>query len=281
MYIGVKSDLYQLGMVLYALAMQEDEPENYRPLNVSNFPAEVPDYFLDICYHCLDENPRHRFSASLLLNRFPHLEEERWIEEPYQRPIVVDARSPGPVPYTNGNHMSHGQYGHSNGFYDEYAVTEGSGSYYPRRGRSLGRSRSPPPPITQKHFEPKDIPLPPSTAGSDYLDSIHNTHHANEMLTPVLEIPSPQHEEVLPPQEITLPEDDKTPVSEEPRKTAAAIALPLTPPLTVLADELVGIGGAHDSSPLEIPTANLDDDLTTDTHYDRIASEVPVTNANP
>src|ERR1700709_360537 len=35
MYIGVKSDLYQLGMVLYALATQEDEPENQRPLNFS------------------------------------------------------------------------------------------------------------------------------------------------------------------------------------------------------------------------------------------------------
>ena len=45
MYIGVKSDLFQLGMVLYALATQHDEPETQRPLNLDCFPAEIPDYF--------------------------------------------------------------------------------------------------------------------------------------------------------------------------------------------------------------------------------------------
>jgi hypothetical protein len=33
MYIGVKTDLFQLGMTLWALAMEEDEPERQpRPL---------------------------------------------------------------------------------------------------------------------------------------------------------------------------------------------------------------------------------------------------------
>ncbi|CAI4210547.1 unnamed protein product [Parascedosporium putredinis] len=42
MYIGVKSDLYQLGMVLWALAMEDDEPEKYGPRLVLGPDADVP-----------------------------------------------------------------------------------------------------------------------------------------------------------------------------------------------------------------------------------------------
>ncbi|KAH7071039.1 hypothetical protein FB567DRAFT_564666 [Paraphoma chrysanthemicola] len=50
-YIGVKSDLYQLGMVLWALAEQQDEPERQdKPLTktMDRHRSDIPDYFRDI-----------------------------------------------------------------------------------------------------------------------------------------------------------------------------------------------------------------------------------------
>ncbi|KAJ8106737.1 hypothetical protein OPT61_g9342 [Boeremia exigua] len=72
-YIGVKSDLFQLGMVLWALAEQQDEPERQdRPLiKTLNRPSDVPEYFKDIIRACLSDKPRDRLSAKTLLNRFP------------------------------------------------------------------------------------------------------------------------------------------------------------------------------------------------------------------
>ncbi|KAI1000336.1 hypothetical protein K3495_g7862 [Podosphaera aphanis] len=74
MYIGVKSDIYQLGMVLYALALQEDEPEKYRPFNLDNFPESVPIYFVNVCLCCLHDQPKFRSQASNLLSLFPKSE---------------------------------------------------------------------------------------------------------------------------------------------------------------------------------------------------------------
>jgi serine/threonine protein kinase len=72
-YIGVKSDLFQLGMVLWALAEQHDEPERQeRPLVATlERPSEIPEYFKDIVRACLSERPRGRLSAKKLLMRFP------------------------------------------------------------------------------------------------------------------------------------------------------------------------------------------------------------------
>lgn len=71
MYIGVKSDLYQLGMVLWALATLEDEPEAHgRPLRLDP-EIEVPTYYRRIVENCLCENPRVRLQATALLARFP------------------------------------------------------------------------------------------------------------------------------------------------------------------------------------------------------------------
>lgn len=71
MYIGVKTDLYQLGMTLWALAMQEDEPERQpRPLYLG-FDVDVPDYYRRIVDICLSPMPRHRLSAKELLSFFP------------------------------------------------------------------------------------------------------------------------------------------------------------------------------------------------------------------
>ncbi|KAI1744160.1 hypothetical protein F4680DRAFT_444193 [Xylaria scruposa] len=71
MYIGVKSDLYQLGMVLWALATLEDEPEGHpRPLRL-NPELQVPAWYRGVVENCLCENPRGRLQATALLARFP------------------------------------------------------------------------------------------------------------------------------------------------------------------------------------------------------------------
>lgn len=72
-YIGVKSDLFQLGMVLWALAEQQDEPERQeRPLiRTLKRQSNLPEYFKDIVRACLSDRPRDRLSAKALLIRFP------------------------------------------------------------------------------------------------------------------------------------------------------------------------------------------------------------------
>jgi serine/threonine protein kinase len=70
MCIGVKTDLYQLGMVLWALAEEVDEPERVeRPLPPV-FDG-IPPYYRDIVQTCLRERPQGRASAKELLRQFP------------------------------------------------------------------------------------------------------------------------------------------------------------------------------------------------------------------
>ncbi|KAJ5363595.1 uncharacterized protein N7496_009308 [Penicillium cataractarum] len=71
MYIGVKTDLYQLGMTLWALATGEDEPERQpRPL-VLGYDVDVPEYYRRLVDICLSPIPRHRLGAKELLHFFP------------------------------------------------------------------------------------------------------------------------------------------------------------------------------------------------------------------
>ncbi|RJE20300.1 Protein kinase domain-containing protein [Aspergillus sclerotialis] len=71
MYIGVKTDLFQLGMTLWALAMQNDEPERQdRPLFLGE-DVDVPDYYRKLVAICMSSTPRHRLSAKELLGFFP------------------------------------------------------------------------------------------------------------------------------------------------------------------------------------------------------------------
>ena len=71
MYIGVKSDLFQLGMVLWALIEEDDEPERRsRQLLVTDNP-NVPEYIRNIASICLDPQPRNRLAAKDLLALFP------------------------------------------------------------------------------------------------------------------------------------------------------------------------------------------------------------------
>ena len=78
MYIGVKSDLFQLGMVLWALAVEEDEPERQlRPLSLANRVENIPRYFRDLVDICLSERPRQRLAAKDMLPLFPQFADEK------------------------------------------------------------------------------------------------------------------------------------------------------------------------------------------------------------
>lgn len=70
MCISVKTDLYQLGMVLWALAEEVDEPDRVeRPL--PPIVDEAPEYYRQMVTTCLSPRPQGRSSAKTLLHRFP------------------------------------------------------------------------------------------------------------------------------------------------------------------------------------------------------------------
>jgi serine/threonine protein kinase len=70
MYIGEKSDIYQLGMTLWGLVMEDDSPEWQRELlSVESFPKEVPGWYRDQVRSCLALQPRDRPSATELVRR--------------------------------------------------------------------------------------------------------------------------------------------------------------------------------------------------------------------
>lgn len=82
MYIGVKSDLFQLGMVLWAVAMQQDEPELHtRPLTLEASPDKIPHYYQAIVENLLSKNPSDRSHASALLKMFPNTIDDYVAEE--------------------------------------------------------------------------------------------------------------------------------------------------------------------------------------------------------
>lgn len=73
MYIGVKSDLYQLGMILWSLAMENDEPDmelGRGPLRFEGSSDDIPGWYRDVVRVCLNERPQDRVSAKELLGRF-------------------------------------------------------------------------------------------------------------------------------------------------------------------------------------------------------------------
>lgn len=89
MYIGVKSDIYQLGMVLWAVAMKEDEPEAHgRPLRIGSDVLDVPDWFRRVVNICLSDDPRGRMPALQLLSLFPDPEPESDVDGLYDRPSI-------------------------------------------------------------------------------------------------------------------------------------------------------------------------------------------------
>jgi serine/threonine protein kinase len=95
MYIGQKSDLFQLGMTLWALAMDEDEPERHdQPLSMGGFSDEIPDWYKDLVDICLSPQPRERLSAKELLLRFPLLPRNTAAPRMDSISEVPDERSP-------------------------------------------------------------------------------------------------------------------------------------------------------------------------------------------
>ena len=94
-YIGVKSDLYQLGMVLWALAEQQDEPERQdRPLTKTlDRPSDIPEYFKEIIRSCLSISPRDRMAAKGLLAKFPGNNEQHLKQPVASRESVSTHRS--------------------------------------------------------------------------------------------------------------------------------------------------------------------------------------------
>ncbi|PSS02142.1 hypothetical protein BD289DRAFT_479042 [Coniella lustricola] len=150
MYIGVKSDLFQLGMVLWALAEQEDEPEAQgRPL-ILNEEAPIPHWYKAVVRLCLAENPQHRLSATELLRIFP--QQDLGPDLPYAhrrsmsvddgfavQDFLIDEHQDGTIPviktvqapseWEYGNHYSHTTTDAASTYSDEPY-------YYPTRGRS-------------------------------------------------------------------------------------------------------------------------------------------------
>lgn len=270
MYIGVKSDLYQLGMVLYALATQQDEPETQRPLRLDSLPSEVPDYFIDLCQRCLNDDPRRRSQALVLLELFPPIEEIIHVHE-YPIPIVVDAHHIDEDCFSENHFVKSGNLSsvyspgsRSPGLhgYAETDVTDDS-EYFPRRGRS------PPAPLQQETI-PSEVPLPLSNTTSNYLDSPRDTPTEDEGLISKLAAPKQQDQLVA---EVT-----STLASKEGPQSLECITVqrlpspPDTPgktaPVTYPGD-LAGVGSGISTEDIFSP-ADLDAELTTETtHNDR------------
>jgi hypothetical protein len=188
MYIGVKSDIFQLGMVLWAIAMEQDEPETqHRPLTLVDAPEEIPSYYRNLVDICLSDDPRNRRHATALLNMFPEIEDD--IPPFYERQATPDPEEAEYIdPETavgrddidnfralsshaseaNGNPRSSATHTYVN------APTDMSGEpyYYPTRGRSPSpRSLHDidEPPHTQNHHEHSNGVHVPEEQPSDYL----------------------------------------------------------------------------------------------------------------
>lgn len=80
-YIGVKTDMFQLGMVLWALAEGHDEPERViRPLKRQLW-KDVPEWYADVFEACYAEIPQTRPTAKEVLRKFEEGQRER-VQQP-------------------------------------------------------------------------------------------------------------------------------------------------------------------------------------------------------
>lgn len=149
MYIGVKSDLYQLGMVLWALATQEDEPETHgRPL-ILEHDVDVPHWYRELVGFCLSDDPRHRLQAASLLTLFP--------EPAVRHDTGNDLPS---ISVDDGYSMKEYFVADENGQPRVKTVAQPSDWSYVNRGQAAGypqdpyyytRGRSPPSPLPSHH----------------------------------------------------------------------------------------------------------------------------------
>ncbi|KAI9678438.1 MAG: hypothetical protein M1829_002036 [Trizodia sp. TS-e1964] len=181
MYIGVKSDLFQLGMVLWALAEEQDEPENQqRPLTLPESTPDIPSYFRQVVQICLDDRPQNRRSARDLLQLFPEINdaESRPVDT---EPLNAEHRD-GSLNAANKRYIDPLQTvtredidkwsGTSSGKRPEIPLTHGTHTYL-NATTSSGvlfdhDSDSYPPP---SGLEAMEVPLPSSNSGSHEDDS--------------------------------------------------------------------------------------------------------------
>lgn len=111
LFIGVKSDLFQLGMVLWALAMEEDEPENQgRPLMLGP-ENNVPDWFRQITEICLSSDPRCRLAACRLVQMMPPLP-------------VLEPMNPGDEAHLSTQSSFYNPDSHQQGAYPQTTTTQ-------------------------------------------------------------------------------------------------------------------------------------------------------------
>ena len=164
MYIGVKSDLFQLGMVLWALATEEDEPERKtEPLELQAERDNVPQYFCELTARCLSTQPRERMTASRLLAYFPELMLESFEQLPMGQDALVGISGGQDLTATSGG--SYNPQSDVDSVEDEFVLRErcssrrgsiempfdGPGSYMVRR-----RGRTPP--LNMSHLSLSDGP---------------------------------------------------------------------------------------------------------------------------
>ncbi|OAA74202.1 serine/threonine protein kinase [Cordyceps fumosorosea ARSEF 2679] len=174
LYIGVKSDLFQLGMVLWALAMEEDEPEiQGRPLLLGP-EVNVPDWYRQITEICLSHDPRSRIMASQLLTMIPDQAFAPAYSRIASRPAIEDRQSPHELP------------GESASTAAPNSETKSEQLFFPQRGRS---PPSPMPSDSSRQQKPRRAANMPVAASYDdmtakakrYLEASRNR---NSMPTP-------------------------------------------------------------------------------------------------
>ena len=188
LYIGVKSDLFQLGMVLWALAMEEDEPEiQGRPLLLGP-EVNIPDWYRQITEICLSHDPRSRLMASQLLTMIPDPCFAPAYTRIASRPAVEHSHSPRELP------------GESVPTATPSSETKNEAAFLPQRGRS------PPSPMPsdssrlQKTGWAANVPVAASyddmaARAKSYLDASRNRNS----------IPTPESENLTQKQQQTNP----------------------------------------------------------------------------
>ena len=169
MYIGVKSDIFQLGMVLWGLAKEEDEPERQRRENLVLHAESdnLPEYFCNLTAICLSTDPKQRLAAKDILPPFPLLASDNFApftpgfeqstEGFDELETDRDFRGYGLDDYGIRDRSSfQGQYVQSSRPGSTDIPFDGPGSFM-----DIGRGRQPPSNISHLSFQNRSRPVSP------------------------------------------------------------------------------------------------------------------------